>query len=548
MPKTLRFGLLLGLIVLLSLTVPGCFRRNQPKESGTPTPIVERNGIPGGVFRMVIGGNPQTLDPAFITDCRDGSLSALLYNGLVRYADNGLDLVPDIADWEVSKDGTVYTFHLQKGVKFTNGREVTAADFKYSFERVLHPATGSPRRWVFLRVLGAQAFADGTAKEVKGLKAKDQYTLEITLEQPYAVFLPLLAMPAGYVVPREEVEKKAADFGRQPVGTGPFVLQEWVKNEALTFAANERYFAAKPYLTGIDVGIVTDSRSYAAQFERGDLETIPLSGTQLATMRANSRWIPYLASQPDLSVFYLAINCQKAPVNNVKVRQALNYAINREKLSQLFGDSQATLARGPIPRNVAGYNAGLAGYEYNPQKAKVLLAEAGWKSGTKLRLWQSRSKGILQLTTAIQKDLKAVGINLEIIQGEWSELGQAFAGGTADLAYLSWWADYPEAENFLYPVFHSANSGAKGNRAYYADAAVDEAIETAMLTAGEGERLLQYAAIEKSIVEAAPWVFLWHSQTDTVVQPWVRGYTLHPIYNGNKMTEVWLDPAAKAGQ
>jgi oligopeptide transport system substrate-binding protein len=534
-------------VLLLSacLVSSGCLQRLIPGRHSSGEGEPTRAGKSGGVFRMVSTGDPGTLDPAYITDYRDGSISALLFNGLVRYRSDSLELVPDLARWEVSKDHKVYTFKLEKGISFSNGRELTAADVKFSFERVLSPKTKSPRRWVLAGILGAQAYSDGQASEVAGLKVKDKSTIEITLEQPYATFLSLLAMPAAYIVPKEEVEAKGLDFGRQPVGTGPYQLREWRKDEFLSFTAHAGYFASQPYLDGVDIEIITDSRSYTAQFERGELEAIPLSGLQLEAMQSNRNWQPLVSNQQDLSIFYLALNCQKAPLNNVKVRQALNYAINRENLLNIFDANRAILAKGPIPRIVAGYNAALPGYEYNPQKAKSLLAEAGLKSGWKLRLWQSRSKGILPITNQIQKDLKAVGINVEIIQGEWSELDYVLANGVADAVYLSWWGDYADAENFLYPVFHSDNFGNNGNRARYRNDMVDVAIEEAMVTASEAERLQQCANLEQIIVEDAPWVFLWHSKSYTVVQPWVKGYVLHPIYNGNKLTDVWIDPAAK---
>jgi len=532
------------LLLLFCLFGSGCLKRFTPGTSGGTATEPVRNGDYGGVFRGVLTGDPQTLDPAYITDCRDGMLAALVYNGLVRYGSDNLKLEPDLADWEVSKDGTVFQFKLRSGVKFTNGREVTADDFVYSFQRVLAPATRSPRSWVFEGIAGAAEYAAGRTPAVTGLKVIDKYTLEITLEKPYASFLAQLAMPAAYVVPREEVERAGREFGRQPVGTGPYLLSEWRKHEYLDFTANPEYFAVRPYLAGINYTIIYDSRAYSAQFTRGELEAIPLDATERAAYLSGDQ-ADLVSDRPDLSTFYLALNCRKAPFNDVRVRQAVNYAINRPRLLALFGEGNGTLAAGPIPRTVAGYNANLTGYEYNPAKAQALLAAAGVRSGTKIRLWQSKSSSILRLTRAIKADLQAVGLQVEIIQGEWSEAGNGLTDNSVDAAYLSWWADYPDAENFLYPVFHSANFGARGNRAGYSNPEVDAAIGKARTTLSEAERLVQYAELEKKIVEEAPWVFLWHSKSSSVVQPWTRDYSPHAIYNGNKMTDVWLDAALR---
>jgi ABC-type transport system substrate-binding protein len=532
------------LLLLLCLFGSGCLERFRPGGAGGSESETVRDGDYGGVFRGVLTGDPQTLDPAYITDVRDGALAALLYNGLVRYGADNLELVSDLADWEVTKDGKTYTFKIKPGAKFSNGREVTAEDFAYSFKRIINPATRSPRSWVLGGIAGANEYAAGLSDTVAGIKVPSRHTLEITLEKPYASFLSQLAMPAAYVVPKEEVER-SGDFGRNPVGTGPFILSDWQEGEYLSFAANPDYFAERPYLDGIDYSIIYDSRSYTAQFARGELDAIPLDTAEGAADPDNNAVLGEISERPDLSIFYLALNCRKAPFNDIRVRQAVNYAINRPRLLSLFGSESGILAKGPIPRTVAGYNANLAGYEYNPAKAKSLLAEAGIAAGTKIRLWQSKSGSILRLTRAVQEDLRAVGLQVEIVQGKWSDMGQDLENKSADAAYLSWWADYPDAENFLFPVFHSANAGAKGNRAGYKNSAVDAAIDAARITTSEPERLVQYAELEKTIVEEAPWVFLWHSKSRYLLQPWVRDYHLHSLYNGNKMTDVWLDAALR---
>lgn len=533
------------LLLLLCLSGSGClerFTKGSPQGENTE---ITRSGDYGGVFHGVLGGGPRTLDPAYITDCRDGMLAALLFNGLVRYGADSLDLEPDLADWEVSKDGEEYQFKIKPGAKFSNGREVTAEDFAYSFRRILDPSAHSPRSWVLTGVAGAAEYAAGRADTVVGIKVSGKHTLEITLEKPYASFLARLAMPAAYVVPKEEVERCGAAFGQKPVGTGPFILKEWRQNEFLDFTANVDYFASRPYLEGITYLIIPDYRSSAAQFARGELEAIPLDAAAKAGHEGDGPVDGAVISRPDLSTFYLGLNCRKAPFNDVRVRQAVNYAINRSRLLALYGSENGILAKGPIPRAVAGYNANLTGYEYNPAKAKSLLAAAGVPSGAKIRLWQSKSSSILQLTRAIKEDLAAVGLRVEISQGDWSEAGQGLENNSIDAAYLSWWADYPDAESFLYPVFHSANFGARGNRAGYSNPVIDAAIEKAQVISSEAERLGQYAELERMIVEEAPWVFLWHSKSSNIVQPWVRDYRLHPIYNGNKMTDVWLDAALR---
>ncbi|MDO9287658.1 MAG: ABC transporter substrate-binding protein, partial [Thermodesulfovibrionales bacterium] len=186
-----------------------------------------RNRLPEYVYYR-LNTNPTTLDPALIVDVTGGSISAKLFNGLVKM-DRDLGIAPDIASkYEISKNGLIYRFELKNGVRFSNGIEVKAGDFKYSFERILNPSTRSPNTWVFDRIKGTKEFMNGKAKEVSGIKVINNYVLEITLARPFSPFLNLLTMTAAYVVPEEEVKKWGVDFSSHPVGTGPFILTHWL--------------------------------------------------------------------------------------------------------------------------------------------------------------------------------------------------------------------------------------------------------------------------------------------------------------------------------
>jgi peptide/nickel transport system substrate-binding protein/oligopeptide transport system substrate-binding protein len=228
-----------------------------------------RNREPGYVY-FRIGHNPTTLDPALIVDVNGGLIAAKLFNGLVKLGD-GLAVVPDIAEsWTVSKDALRYRFTLRRGVTFSSGREVKAADFKYSFERVLDPDTRSPNTWIFEKIRGARELMNEEADEVSGIRVVDDYTLEVRLEKPFAPFLGLMTMPTAYVVPVEEVLHWGPDFSSNPVGTGPFVLRQWLPNRHLALDARKDYFDVPAGVKGIVYRVIPEELTAVAEFELGN--------------------------------------------------------------------------------------------------------------------------------------------------------------------------------------------------------------------------------------------------------------------------------------
>src|SRR5262245_9970286 len=244
----------------------------------------------GGIYHKRLGLEPLTLDPAFLKDIYAVAVAQQVFDGLVQF-DTNLNVIPCIAkSWQASYDGLVWTFYLRQGVKFHHGREVSANDFVYTFTRVLHPRNGSPKAWLFERVQGAKEFFAGTAEQVEGLQALDPYTLQITLSQPYAPFISILGMVQAQVVPREEVERLGAAFGRQPVGTGPFRFVNWVAGEKITLEANEEYFGGRPFLDHLHYRIITDRQRAMAEFEQGILEDTVLPNHQPTPLRSDPRF------------------------------------------------------------------------------------------------------------------------------------------------------------------------------------------------------------------------------------------------------------------
>jgi len=493
------------------------------------------NRLQGYIYYR-LSTNPTTLDPALIVDVTGGSLSAKIFNGLVRIGDN-LDIKPDIAEnWIVSSDGCLYTFTLKRGVTFSNKRTVQAADFKYSFERILNPGTISPNTWVFEKILGADDFMKGRAADVKGIKVLDDHTLRIQLKQPFSPFLSLMTMTAAYVVPREVVERWGADFSSHPVGTGPFILKEWLPNRTVRFEKREDYFAAPAKVSGIIYRIIPEDLTAVTEFEIGNIDVLTIPASEYSRYRNDAKRSHFISSLQGLNTYYLGFNCSRPPFNNPNLRKAIFLGIDREKILNTIYEKRGRLAAGPVPDILRKWDEP-DHHAFDVQKAKAFIQQEGF-DGITLNFYTTADQEIVDIAEVIQSYIRVLGIQVKIKQLEWSAYKEAINKGEPDMFYLGWWADYPDPENFLFPLFHSSNHGPAGNRTRYTNAVVDSLIERAEIALDEKKRWQLYKIAEYTIVSDMPWVFLWHKTDFTVRQPWITNYKIYQIYSMDKGTEI----------
>jgi peptide/nickel transport system substrate-binding protein/oligopeptide transport system substrate-binding protein len=487
-----------------------------------------------------LNADVTTLDPAYIVDVSGGEVAAKIFNGLVRF-DSNMKICPDLAErYEVSEDGLKYTFYLRRGVRFSTGREMKSQDVKYSFERILNPATRSPRTWVLDRIKGSSDYIEGHTKDVKGIKILGDYVVELELISPFSPFIGFLAMPATYIVPKEEVEKYGEEFSGHVIGTGPFKLRRWRRGEEIVLERNELYFGEAPHVSNIVYRIIPEDFTAIAEFENGRIDIMGVPHSEFDRFTTSPRWKGYILEQVGLNVYYLGLNCQKEPFNKLLVRQAINYAIQKKAFLESVVKGRAVVSHGPIPPSLPGYNAELSPYPFDPDRARSLLKEAGYPAGVDIRIYQRKSEEARNILVLMQEQLKEVGFRAKIVQLEWSSFKEAINKGEPDAFYLAWIADYPDSENFLAPLFHSANWGPGGNRARYRNSEVDRLIELAQETIDPSKRIELYHRIERIIHHDSPWVFLWHMKEFVVHQPWVKGVELYPIYNQDKGVTVSL--------
>jgi peptide/nickel transport system substrate-binding protein/oligopeptide transport system substrate-binding protein len=568
------------------------------------------------VYRFPLPTNPMTLDPAHITDTVSDSVARRIFDGLVRFDENGI-VQPSIAkNWVVSPNGKEWKFFLEKEVMFHNGRKVKASDFVYSLTRLLDPATKSERAGLLFPVKGAQAFyysksfagkvdalvgsagdtpefyetlsllaetiayvkfAEGTdaapvkkqldaavaAKAtslsdelkrklealkgeitppdaVEGITAPDNATVKIVLEAPYAPFLMVLGMTNCYVVPSEEVEKLGDDFGLKPIGTGPFVFVEWQSDVSLMLAANRKHFRKPPGVDKLLYRIIADENTRYEEFKSGQLEHTDVPSGRMSEVKRDKALSAMLIKRPAMDMYGYAFNCSKPPFKDNKLlRKAINYAIDKDDIIETILEGKFSLMKSYVPEGTFYFWNDAPGYPYDPALAKKLLAEAGFPEGKGLptiTLNIDNQEFRNKIAVAVQSDLKAIGITVEIDRKDWGTfLEQIYAGETV-FCQNTWLADYPDPDNWLFTLLDSRQAGAPGNIARYSNPEFDKLVREAQVVVDEAKRKDLYLAAEKIAMEDAPWVLMFVNSPTMLVQPYVKGLKLTPMDRAPQLT------------
>ena len=521
--------------LILSLLI-GC-------EGRTPKDTLEGKGPTyGGTYRATLPFKPRTLDPARATDIYSVTIIQQIFDGLLTF-DKELNLVPAIASsWRISRDGRTYTFFLRKGVRFHNGREVTAEDFVYSFTRIIDPKTASPGADLFDKVLGAKEFREGKAESVKGLRALSRYVLQIELTEPFAPFLTLLGMYSPKVVPKEEIERLGEGFGRHPVGTGPFRLAMW-EEDRIVLEANRDYFKGRPYLDRVVYRIFPGARydEMYEEFLKGKLEETPIPADRREeVLRSNYR----IVKRPLLNLLYYGLNVKVPPFDRREIRQALNLAIDRERILREALKGKDVVAERILPPGMPGYNPGRKAYPYDPQRARRLLEKAGYPGGEGLpvlELWSaSRSEATRKELEMVKADLSEIGIRVRIrYEDDWPTYERLLLERRLPFYRYAWYADFPDPDNFLTILFHSQ---ARYNFVAYSNGKVDRLLDRAKRELDPLKRVEMYREAEDLILEDAPIIPILHRTFEMVYQPYVKGIEVSPLGAPYiPMSKVWLD-------
>ncbi|MCB0696668.1 MAG: ABC transporter substrate-binding protein [Chitinophagaceae bacterium] len=511
------------------------------------------------VFRMNMSGKAlESLDPAFAKDQYMMWTANMLFNTLVATGSN-LHLTPSLAkSWDISDDGLTYTFHLRNHVYFHNnpalekGRQLTASDVVYSFNRIIDPATASPGAWIF----------NDRIAEQDPFVAIDDSTFQLKLKRPFRPLLEILSMQYCSIVPHEVVEKWGKDFRTHPCGTGPFVLEQWDEGNMLILHRNTSYWEQDdtgrqlPYIDAVTIGFATSKATEFFRFLQGKLDFVnELDGSfkDLVLTKKGELKKEYtnklnLSKRTYLNTEYLGFLTDttnpvlaNSPIKNVLVRRAMNYAIDRQKIVTYFRNGIGLPATsGFIPEGLPGYDSTHSyGYHYDPAKASALLAEAGYPGGKGMQ-------PITVLTPDIYSDvvnfaanqLMEVGIPVKVELMQSNILRQQMSKSEAVFFRGQWIADYPDAETYL--VFFNGNLPAPPNYTRFNNATFNRWYDEAMVTNNDTARWALYRSMDSLVMQEAPLIPLFYDQMTHFTQKRVRGFSATPM-NVIDLKRVRLD-------
>lgn len=487
------------------------------------------------VVRVGSDQNPTTMDPAMYQDLASAQVMRNVFETLVAYDADVKEIHPLLAEsWQVSPDLKEWTFKLKKGIKFQkgkfqDGREVTAEDVKYSFERAI---TISPMVRLYM---------------VDHVEVIDRYTVKIVLKYPYAPFLTVLTDIGAAIVPKEECEGWKDQFTLHPVGTGPFRMVEWVKDSHMVFERNEDYWGEKPYLKQIVYKFIPD---------KSVLTMALLSGEVDITSDVLDQDIPKVKANPNVeammvggcNVYAVYMNAMKGPTTDKRIREAFFRGIDIEQLVKvIFPNGTGQAAYGPIPPGSWAYNPNVKAFYtgYDPEKAKQLLKEAGYdiNKPVKMTIYTPEDPNRRKAAVIIQSMLKKVGFEIEVQSLEWGSFTAVTSKGDAD-AYTIGWTWYPDPEYFIFYMFHSSRKGTYGNGGGYNNPEVDRLISLGESSVDQKERTEYYRKAEELIMKDLYYFPLWHKLVVNGVNKKVKGYKPSPdmmirLYAPG--TNVWVE-------
>ena len=484
---------------------------------------------------------PLTLDPAIAADVPSYIYVVHIFSGLVRL-DQKLNTVSDIAEsWEPSPDGKTYTFHLRRGVKFHNGRDVKAADFKYSWERACNPATGSSTAATYLGdIVGAKDMLAGKTGEIPGVEVIDDYTLQITIDAPKAYFLDKLAYPTAFVVDRANVES-GEDWWREPNGTGPFRLKEWKPGQRLILERSQIYYGEPAKLEQVMFRFLAVAPM--ALYEIGQIDVTPVSTSYIDQVSDETN--PFhqeLAVTPELSLYYIGFNTAQPPFDDVNVRRAFCLAVDKGRIAKVILRDMINEAEGILPPGMPGYNETLEGLDYDVEKAKELIALSKYGDVSNLPPITLTVEGYgnsipSYLGAIIQEWQQNLGVEISVRQLEPEDFFYNLKQEKDEMFALGWVADYPDPHNFLDILFHT---GSENNIFEYRNPSLDALLDQAAIEQNRTARLAMYQQAEQLVVDDAPCLPLFHGTNYILVKPYVKDYELNSL-GVPDLSKVYLD-------
>jgi peptide/nickel transport system substrate-binding protein/oligopeptide transport system substrate-binding protein len=484
-------------------------------------------GGSGGAITVAYQNDIATLDPAIGYDWQNWSIIKSLFSRLLDYEPGTTNLVPDLATEmpKISADGMTFEFNMRDDVKFHNGRLLVADDVKYSIERAVNPKTQSPGAGFFASIDGFDDASAGKSTNISGITVNSPTSITFKLSRPDATFLHVMAINFASVVPKEDAEKFGPDFGKNPVGSGAFKFTSWALGQKLTIDKNADYYReGLPKLDQINFEVGVDPTVALQRLKNNEVDVLgdSIPAANYIAEKENSDNEGLIIEGGQLQTGYVTLNVKIKPLNNVKVRQAVNHAIDKDRIVQIL-NGRADAANQPLPPSMPGYDTGYKGFAYDVAKAKALLAEAGLANGFSTELWTSNTDPNPRIAQSIQEDLAKVGIKAAIKSLAQANVIEAGGSGKAPMVWsggMAWIADFPDPSNFWGPILGCGGAVPGGwNWSQYCNKTLDaEAVKADAMTdpAKADERQKLWGSVFTKAMDEAPWVPIFNEKRITM--------------------------------
>ncbi|GIX07769.1 MAG: ABC transporter substrate-binding protein [Candidatus Poribacteria bacterium] len=509
-------------IVVLSLWIAGCGGSDQEARE---SPALEK------VFVFGRAADSVGLDPAHEEDGESFKVAELIFDTLVEYQPETTEVQPGLAqEWSSSEDGLVWRFRLRSGVQFHDGTPVDANAVVFSFARQFradHPYHNVGGPWLYWTSLGLNEI-------IEDVVAVDPLTVEIRLKHPYAPLLNMLAIPSFAIVSPAALERWGEDFKTHPVGSGPFRFVEWRRDDRIVLERNEQFWGGRPPLDRIVFRVIPDPATRLLEIQQGNIHLMEFPDPENLEEIRNDPNLR-LVQRPGMNIGYIAMNMERAPLDDVRIRYAINHAINKEQIVQALYQGLAVPAKNPIPPTLWGYNDAIEDFSYDPERARALIREVfpdGFPRTLSFYVLSNPRPYFLNphnIGLAVQSDLERVGIPTRIETYDWGTYLEKVKMGEHDLAMLGWIADYADPDNFFWFLLAAPNATKPAsNIAFYRNEEVTRLLREAQREADQERRAELYRRVQELVREDAPWVCVAHAQTVAVVRKEVQNFTLHP--------------------
>jgi peptide/nickel transport system substrate-binding protein len=487
---------------------------------------------------MVIGllAEPVTMDPPQITDLNSTRVIKRMFEGLTAQELGTYKIVPGLAQsWDISKDGLTYTFRLRPNVKFHDGTPLTAEAVKFCFDRQLNDQ--GP-----FYATGTYPYVKGFLGNVAGVEVVNPTTVQIRLKSPLTPFLQYLAHHSLYIYSPDALKKWGKDIVKHPVGTGPFKLETWEPGVRVVLARNDQYWGGAPKVRQAIYVPIIEAQARLSAIKTGEIDlTMDVPPDSLADLRKDPDVV--VAETNSSAVWYVALNTRHPALKDKRVRQALNYAVQKEAIIRDILKGTAIVATTPLSPVYGAYHEDKTiRYPYDPEKAKALLKEAGFASGFDVTFYVPESGSGMQspveMGTVIQANLAAVGVRAKIQTMEWGAYLKKYLDAP-DMAEMSWNPSIGDPDHMMYMLLSSDRFPPAFNAGFYQNPRVDELLRKGRTTIEEKERIPLYKEAQRLVVEDAPWIFVDHGKQVIVYRKRVQGFKLHPNFD-LVLTQVWL--------